>query len=394
MKKLLKTRLKYLVFTLLAIVFIAITPVEVHAGEFDHAKTFYDKNASKVVFYNGYFYYAVSGRKASSSTIYATIGLQMRISNSAGTAVVKFKLGGGSMVNISQIQSGSYEYNLFRVPLNSVKTALSSTNSSVYNRFIVETSSVTVDSIMTVKEKGTQKGDIDDNGNLSWGEVYYDAAGIKGARAWSKPSDLDSYFNKYIDYRTSLHFTQTVYVRYQNASGGWGGYSANYYTKLYGDTMSWSRAADTTYNAASIASYTVTSANTRYVDVSRRTYRQVVYVRYQNASGGWGGYSAAIDSYRYAGSTVSWSRGADTTYNAASLASYTVNGANTKYVDVSRRTYRQVVYVRYQNASGGWGDYSAAIDSYRYAGSTVSWSRGADTTYNAASLASYTVNGA
>ena len=109
-KKLLKTRLKYLVFTLLAIVFIAITPVEVHAEEFDNAKTFYDKNASKVVFHNGYFYYAVSGRKASTSTttVYATIGLQMRISNSAGTAVVKFKLGGGSMINVSKIKSGSY----------------------------------------------------------------------------------------------------------------------------------------------------------------------------------------------------------------------------------------------------------------------------------------------
>ena len=56
-------------------------------------------------------------------------------------------------------------------------------------------------------------------------------------------------------------YKQIVKVRYQNADGTWGDYSdvinANY---NYGSTVSWSRAADATYKAASI-SYTVTGAN-------------------------------------------------------------------------------------------------------------------------------------
>ena len=56
-------------------------------------------------------------------------------------------------------------------------------------------------------------------------------------------------------------YKQIVKVRYQNADGTWGNYSdvinANY---NYGSTVSWSRAADATYKAASI-SYTVTGAN-------------------------------------------------------------------------------------------------------------------------------------
>lgn len=67
-------------------------------------------------------------------------------------------------------------------------------------------------------------------------------------------------------------YMQTVYVRYQNADGTWGNYGTvinqNY---TYGSTVSWSREADAVYKAASI-SYTVTQANTKYVDVYRNTY--------------------------------------------------------------------------------------------------------------------------
>ena len=67
-------------------------------------------------------------------------------------------------------------------------------------------------------------------------------------------------------------YKQIVKVRYQNADGTWGSYSnvinANY---LYGATVSWSREADATYKAASI-SYTVTQANTKYIDIYRNTH--------------------------------------------------------------------------------------------------------------------------
>ena len=142
---------------------------------------------------------------------------------------------------------------------------------------------------------------------------------------------------------TPIPYKQIVKVRYQNADGTWGIYSdvinANY---NYGSTVSWSRAADATYKAASI-SYTVTGANTKYVSVYRNTYLQIVKVRYQNADGTWGNYSDVINANYLYGSTVAWSRAADATYKAASI-SYTVTGANTKYVSVYRNTHIVTLY--------------------------------------------------
>ena len=72
-------------------------------------------------------------------------------------------------------------------------------------------------------------------------------------------------------------------------------------------------------------------------------YKQIVKVRYQNADGTWGIYSDVINANYNYGSTVSWSRAADATYKVASI-SYTVTGANTKYVSVYRNTHIVTLY--------------------------------------------------
>ena len=72
-------------------------------------------------------------------------------------------------------------------------------------------------------------------------------------------------------------------------------------------------------------------------------YKQIVKVRYQNADGTWGNYSDVINANYNYGSTVSWSKAADATYKAASI-SYTVTGANTKYVSVYRNTHIVTLY--------------------------------------------------
>ena len=67
-------------------------------------------------------------------------------------------------------------------------------------------------------------------------------------------------------------YAQIIQARYQNADGTWGSYSTvKSGNTNYNATYSWSRAADGTYKAASI-SYTVTQANTKYVDVYRQIY--------------------------------------------------------------------------------------------------------------------------
>ena len=134
-------------------------------------------------------------------------------------------------------------------------------------------------------------------------------------------------------------FAQTVQVRYQNANGTWGAYgnviNTNYAT---GSAVSWSRAQDATYNAASI-SYTVTSANTKQISVSRRSATNTIQVRYQNADGSWGAYATVSSGNDLVGASRSWSRAQDATYKAASATITGTATAQTKKVDVARRTY-------------------------------------------------------
>ncbi|MBN2950544.1 MAG: InlB B-repeat-containing protein [Holdemanella sp.] len=93
-------------------------------------------------------------------------------------------------------------------------------------------------------------------------------------------------------------YAQTIQARYQNADGTWGSYSTvKSGNANYNATYSWSRAADSTYKAASI-SYTVTQANTKYVDVYRQMYNLKV-------TGDSGVESISGNGDYYAGSTAS-----------------------------------------------------------------------------------------
>lgn len=100
------------------------------------------------------------------------------------------------------------------------------------------------------------------------------------------------------------------------------------------------------------------SAPSASITESALTYLQTVYVRYMNANGEYGDYSAVINTNYSYGSTVSWSRAQDTTYNAASLK-YTVTGAAEKYVSVTRRQYTNAF-----NANGGGTVSPASITTY------------------------------
>ena len=150
-------------------------------------------------------------------------------------------------------------------------------------------------------------------------------------------------------------FSQVVQVRYQNADGSWGGYSnvinGNYST---GSDVTWSRAQDGTYVGASV-SYTVTAANTKQVSVARRTATNTIKVRYQNADGSWGAYANASSGTDRVGAVRKWSRAQDATYKAASSSITGTASAQTKYVDVARRTYT-VVFKGNGSTGGSMGN--------------------------------------
>ena len=142
---------------------------------------------------------------------------------------------------------------------------------------------------------------------------------------------------------TPIPYKQIVKVRYQNADGTWGIYSdvinANY---LYGSTVSWSRAADATYKAASI-SYTVTQANTKYVDVYRNTHTVTLYkgtgiASVTGAGTYYHGQTATINATLAVGyKWINWT--GTTTYSNISN-SFTVDGDKTFTANAEPITYK------------------------------------------------------
>lgn len=120
---------------------------------------------------------------------------------------------------------------------------------------------------------------------------------------------------------------------------------------------------------------TLGSANVQAARLSfSSVHNQTVKVRYQNADGSWGDYSNVINANYAYGSTCSWSRAQDTIYQAASI-SYTVTGANTKYVDVYRKTASVTFRYRLQNADGTYpSTYTEGTTVQNVCvGQTVSW---------------------
>lgn len=142
---------------------------------------------------------------------------------------------------------------------------------------------------------------------------------------------------------TPIPYKQIVKVRYQNADGTWGIYSdvinANY---NYGSTVSWSRAADATYKAASI-SYTVTQANTKYVDVYRNTHTVTLYkgtgiASVTGAGTYYHGQTATINATLAVGyKWINWT--GTTTYSNISN-SFTVDGDQTFTANAEPITYK------------------------------------------------------
>jgi len=147
-------------------------------------------------------------------------------------------------------------------------------------------------------------------------------------------------------------YKQIVKVRYQNADGTWGNYSdvinANY---NYGSTVSWSRAADATYKAASI-SYTVTQVNTKYISVYRNTYIVTLYkgTGIDSVTGAgtyFYGQTATINATLTVGyKWINWT--GTTTYSNISN-SFTVDGDKTFTANAEPITYT----VRF-NGNGNW----------------------------------------
>ncbi len=371
MKKFWRTDLigLFIFLSIVGVTVLSLPTKTVMASSFDDAVTFYNNYNSDIVFKDGYFYYATKGRAATvnrNTTNWGTIGYRMKVTTSSQSAYIYFNLSGYTVEIVHEISSGGYIYDLCRINLSYVKSKLAQTNYTAYNEFIFNGGYLVVDSCMiTIKIDNygnrTNSGSMDDYGNF-WGSVYTNYDGIANAAPWGDPSSLYSYFNKTINYVTQLKSKQIVYVRYQDTNGEYGGYNAVINREyVYGETVTWSRAEDDCYNAASI-SYTAKEEKTSYISVTRKKYAVNV-----NAGTGidivlgggsyYYGASCTVDANVKTGYTwTSWSG----TYNSNNKKyTFTVTGDVRLTANAEANTYYIVFH-----ANGGSGNMETLTCKY------------------------------
>ena len=84
---------------------------------------------------------------------------------------------------------------------------------------------------------------------------------------------------------------------------------------------------------------------------TRNSFRQILYIRYQNADGSFTNYELAFDKYYEYEDVVSWYRASDVRYKEASI-NWVADAAYTKYLTIYRQMYRQTILIHYQNPDG------------------------------------------
>ena len=196
-----------------------------------------------------------------------------------------------------------------------------------------------------------------------------------------------------------LGYDQITKVRYENVDGTWGSYTTVETKRVEeGKTYSWSTSSitnfdSTTYQAASVTSYTVTGEKTNQVNIYRKTFTCKIGYKLQKADGTYENATNAVNSTLRYGQTCSYSRTADTTYQAASYSS-TITSNIDETVNVLRKTFTVTKRYRLQGTNGTYpSSYTSDGTETALYGSTYTYSRAATTSHQAASITSSTITG-
>ena len=200
--------LKYIAgFVVLLFAFV-MSEKTVYAGEFDNAYQFYKNHANddSPAFLNtadGYVYFCSWGTKSSTSTKYKTVGYTLTINYSGKTDYIEVKLGGSLIKNISTVTKDNVVYVLRRAKLTRLQELFSGNSNISWHQIFRKKNTYTFDAIMTVSEKGSdicgEVTETEGNRRLTAdkpGFLYRTLAGIKGARNWKNPGDLNNFFGR------------------------------------------------------------------------------------------------------------------------------------------------------------------------------------------------------
>ena len=206
------------------------------AGTYDNAYSYYKKfgdEQDSPARYNeadGYIYFCSRGLTASNSTRYRTVGYTITINVGGKTDRIEVMLGGTYVKDVSEVKKDSYTYVLRRAKLSRLLTLFNGNNRITWNEIYRNKNTYTFDAIMTVVENDKQLcGRVNESGDYrtitAAGNSYLfrTAAGIKTARKWKRPGDLDSFFNKSVVFPANNYIaTRNMYangVNVYNADG-------------------------------------------------------------------------------------------------------------------------------------------------------------------------------
>lgn len=177
----------------------------IQAGAYDDAYSYYRTYGNQMRFLpgaknEGEIYYATKGKKNETAGVrYTTIGWKVRVFNRDGALIdtIYYKLGGNHMSEIDVVTRDGYEYCLYRVTLENLKSRLSSAGLETLNR---PDSNIVFDACISVKRNGVLQGGMTDAGP-NWGEVHTSYNGIVHAEYWTEATkeSLNSYYNKNVE---------------------------------------------------------------------------------------------------------------------------------------------------------------------------------------------------
>ncbi len=204
---------------------ILLFPVKhADASVYDNAYTYYGKYGSeskspaRLNENDGYIYFCSKGLTASTSTQYRTVGYTITLTAGNKKDSVEVKLGGSYVKEVSQVKKDGYTYVLRRAKLSLLQTLFNGNSAITWNQIYCNKNTYKFDAIMTVVENGKQLcGTVNESSNYRTisadtnSYLFRNASGIKKARKWTNPSDLNSFFDK------SVVFEPVSYIKTRDA---------------------------------------------------------------------------------------------------------------------------------------------------------------------------------
>ncbi|GEM_PF-2567607 len=202
----------------------------IYAGTYDNAYSYYKKygdeqdSPARYREDDGYIYFCSRGLTASNSTRYKTVGYTITINVGGKTDRIEVMLGGTYVKEVSEVKKDSYTYVLRKAKLSRILALFSGNSRITWNEVYRNKNIYTFDAIMTVVEGDRQLcgriKESDDGRTISASDNSYlfrTASGIKAARKWKRPDDLDSFFKKSVVFPSNNYIaTRNIYANGAN----------------------------------------------------------------------------------------------------------------------------------------------------------------------------------